>query len=53
MINKYSNICMHEGGHEGGAAPEDCTHDCSTCGADCASREGGIQKAELNPYSTV
>ena len=53
MINKYSNICMHEGGHEGGAAPEDCTHDCSTCGADCASREGGIQKAELNPYSSV
>ncbi|MBQ6150602.1 MAG: Mrp/NBP35 family ATP-binding protein [Mogibacterium sp.] len=44
---------MHEGGHEGGAAPEDCTHDCSTCGADCASREGGIQKAELNPYSSV
>lgn len=53
MINKYSNICMHEGGHEGGAAPEDCTHDCSTCGADCASREGGIQKAALNPYSSV
>ena len=53
MINKYSNICMHEGGHEGGAAPEDCTHDCSTCGADCSSREGGIQKAELNPYSSV
>ena len=44
---------MHEGGHEGGAAPEDCTHDCSTCGADCASREGGIQKAQLNPYSSV
>ena len=53
MINKYRNFCMHEGGHEGGAAPEDCTHDCSTCGADCASRDGGIQKAELNPYSSV
>ena len=53
MINKYRNFCMHEGGHEGGAAPEDCTHDCSTCGADCASREGGIQKAQLNPYSSV
>ncbi len=53
MINKYSNICMHEGGHEGGAAPENCTHDCSTCGADCSSREGGIQKAVLNPYSSV
>ena len=53
MISKYSNYCMHEGGHEGGAAPEDCTHDCSTCGADCASRDGGIQKAVLNPYSSV
>ena len=53
MINKYRNFCMHEGGYEGSAAPEDCTHDCSTCGADCASREGGIQKAQLNPYSSV
>ena len=53
MINKYSNICMHEDGHDGGAAPENCTNDCSTCGADCASREGGIQKAQLNPYSSV
>ena len=53
MINKYRNVCMHEDGHEGGAAPENCTHDCSTCGADCSSREGGIQKAELNPYSSV
>ncbi|MBR3124452.1 MAG: Mrp/NBP35 family ATP-binding protein [Mogibacterium sp.] len=44
---------MHEGGHEGGAAPENCTHDCSTCSADCGSREGGIQKAVLNPYSSV
>ena len=44
---------MHEDGNEGGAAPENCTHDCSTCGADCASREGGIQKAVLNPYSSV
>ncbi len=53
MINKYRNICMHEDGHEGGAVPEGCTHDCSTCGADCSSREGGIQKAALNPYSSV
>ena len=44
---------MHEDGNEGGAAPENCTHDCSTCGADCASREGGIQKAVLNPYSSI
>ena len=53
MINRYSNICMHEGVNGGGAAPEDCTHDCSTCGADCGSRQGGIQKAQLNPYSSV
>ena len=53
MINRYRNFCMHEGSNEGGAAPENCTHDCSTCGADCGSREGGIQKAALNPYSSV
>ena len=53
MINKYRNICMHQDANEGGAAPEGCTHDCSTCGADCSSREGGIQKAVLNPYSSV
>lgn len=34
-------------------APEGCTHDCSTCGADCGSREGGIQKAQLNAQSKV
>ena len=28
--------------------PENCTHDCSTCGTDCPSRNGGIKKAELN-----
>ena len=33
--------------------PEDCTHDCSTCGADCSSKGGGIQKAKLNEFSTV
>ena len=33
--------------------PESCTHDCSTCGTDCPSRSGGIQKAELNPHSSV
>ena len=52
MTNMYKNFCMHEGGHEGGA-PEDCTHDCSTCGVDCPSRDGGIQKAELNPNSSI
>jgi Mrp family chromosome partitioning ATPase len=34
-------------------AAENCTHDCSSCGADCASREGGIQKAKLNEHSSV
>ena len=54
MINKYRNFCMHEDANDGGSVPEDCTHDCSTCGADCSSRSGGgIQKAELNPYSSV
>lgn len=32
---------------------EGCTHDCSTCGADCGSRTAGIQKAKLNQYSSV
>ena len=37
-----------------GAAPdENCTHDCSTCGADCSSRAGGIQKAKLNEHSSI
>ena len=44
---------MHQGGAEGGEVPEDCTHDCSTCGSDCPSREGGIQKAALNENSSV
>ena len=33
--------------------PEGCTHDCSSCGANCGSREGGIPKAELNKNSHV
>ena len=33
-------------------APEECTSDCSTCGADCPSRQG-IQKAKLNEHSSV
>ena len=32
---------------------DDCTHDCSSCGVDCPSRDGGIQKAQLNEYSSV
>lgn len=31
-----------------------CTHDCSSCGADCASRSSAeIQKEPLNPASSV
>ena len=34
--------------------PENCTHDCSTCGADCGSREGGgIEKKPLNEHSNI
>ena len=33
--------------------PENCTHDCSTCGTDCPSRNGGIKKAELNAHSSI
>ena len=32
---------------------ENCTHDCSSCGADCPSRDGGIQKAQLNANSSI
>ena len=30
-----------------------CTHDCSSCGAECPSRGGEIQKDPLNPASSV
>ncbi len=53
MIYNLRNKCLHQDAQGGGAAPEDCTHDCSSCGADCPSREGGIQKAQLNPNSSV
>ena len=33
---------------------EECTHDCSSCSANCSSRDKGqIQKEPLNPQSTV
>ena len=32
---------------------EDCTHDCSTCGEDCAERNNGIVKEELYPGASV
>ncbi len=38
---------------EGQAPDENCTHDCSSCGADCSSRQGGIQKAKLNANSSI
>jgi Mrp family chromosome partitioning ATPase len=34
-------------------AYENCTHDCSSCGADCPSKDGGIQKAPLNEHSSI
>ena len=53
MIYNLKHVMMHQDAQQGGAAAEDCTHDCSSCGADCPSREGGIQKAELNPNSSI
>ncbi len=53
MIYDLRNKCLHQDAQGGGAAPEDCTHDCSSCGADCPSRDGGIQKAQLNANSSV
>ena len=31
----------------------ECTHDCSTCSANCSSREQAIPKEQLNPLSSV
>jgi len=31
----------------------ECTHDCSTCSANCSSREQSIPKEQLNPLSAV
>ena len=53
MIYNLKHVMMHQGGQEGGEVPEDCTHDCSSCGRDCPSREGGIQKAALNANSSI
>ena len=33
--------------------PEECTHDCSSCGANCSSRTEGIPKAHLNQFSEI
>ena len=32
---------------------EECTHNCETCSAACASRENAIQKEKLNDQSRV
>lgn len=32
---------------------EECTHDCSTCSANCPSKNGGIPKEQLNELSSV
>ncbi len=32
---------------------EECTHDCSSCSANCSSRQGGIPKEQLNELSSV
>ena len=34
-------------------AENECTHDCSTCSADCSSRSGGIEKEAPNAASHV
>lgn len=53
MIKEMNYPMMHQVDN-GGAPDENCTHDCSSCGADCPSREGGgIQKAKLNEHSSV
>ena len=33
--------------------PENCTHDCSTCGANCPSKNGGDMHVALNAQSSV
>ena len=48
LLNRNMKPMMAEDG-----VPEGCTHDCSSCGANCGSREGGIPKAELNKNSHV
>ena len=54
MLNKNEIMpVMHQADDQGGAPDENCAHDCSSCGVDCPSREGGIQKAKLNDYSSV
>jgi Mrp family chromosome partitioning ATPase len=53
MLKEERMLPMMNQADDQGAPDENCTHDCSTCGADCASRQGGIQKAKLNEHSSV
>ncbi len=53
MLMEMNRPVMQADG-QGGSADENCTHDCSSCGADCPSRNGGgIEKAKLNEHSSV
>ncbi|MBR1781317.1 MAG: Mrp/NBP35 family ATP-binding protein [Oscillospiraceae bacterium] len=36
-----------------GAAPEDCTHDCSSCGVDCPSNRPQDLREPCNPHSVI
>ena len=53
MLKEERMMPMMHQADDQGAPDENCTHDCSTCGADCSSRQGGIQKAQLNEHSSV
>jgi len=53
MIENRINPFMSPDDAGSGAPDENCTHDCSSCGVDCPSRDGGIQKAKLNEHSSV
>ncbi|MBQ9988176.1 MAG: P-loop NTPase [Clostridia bacterium] len=35
------------------AESEECTHDCSTCSANCSSRQGGVQKVPTHPGNHI
>ena len=38
---------------KGKVMAEECTHDCSTCSANCSSRQQAIPKEQLNELSSV
>ena len=53
MLKEERMMPMMHQADDQGASDENCTHDCRSCGADCPSRNGGIQKAQLNEHSSV